>query len=761
MTVRGEIADIRFRNDENGYTVAVVDADGEPVVVAGIFPSAIEGQNIIAEGEFVVHPRFGRQFKAETVREVRPDTADGMVRYLGSGILKGVGPVLALRMVNAFGDKTFDVMEYTPERLATVPGISKRKALEISEAYGKIKVMQDAVMFLQRYGITTNTAMKIYSVYGKETVKTVSANPYALIEDVEGIGFYSADKIARSMGVEKNGSFRARAGVVFTLKESARTSGNTYLPEERLVSEAADLLEVDEDVVSAAIDGLTAERKLKKFDLDEPAVMLTGMYRVEKAVATGLVKLVNYADKLQYDCSDDIAVYERLNGITFHEDQKKAITLSVNSGATLITGGPGTGKTTIIKCILSVLGNMGLTAALMAPTGRAAKRMSEATGANASTIHRALGLKREEYTAESRPVNADVIIVDEFSMVDVFLMKSLVEHLSPGTRLVMVGDKNQLPSVGAGNVLADIMQSGLVPVVELKCIYRQALESLIVANAHAINRGDMPVLGDSKNDFFFVRASGAEAVAAKTVELVTKRLPGYLGVRPDKIQVLCPMKNGPAGAINLNNVLQKIITGGADGAAVLQSDDYRYIAGDKVMHVVNDYDIDWTMVNGYAVTEGKGIYNGDIGYVSEVNAARRELTVDFEDGRRAVYTGETTDELQLAYAITVHKSQGSEFDAVVIPIVPGSPMIMTRNLLYTAITRAKKLAVLVGEEYNVRKMVKNDYVAKRYSALGCFITDAEYEVEMLFGQNGTPAPGREREAVSGAQTPSDGQKEEL
>lgn len=733
MRIRGEIADVRFRNDENGYTVAVLDVDGEPIVCAGVFPSAVEGQNVIADGEYVMHPKFGRQFKAEAVSEVRPDTADGIVRYLGSGVIKGIGPVLALRIVNAFGLKTFDVIEYTPSQLASVPGISKKKALEISEAYGKIKIMQDAVMFLQRYGITLNTALKIYGVYGKETVAVVSKNPYALIEDVEGIGFLSADRIAVSMGVEKSGRFRVRAGIIFTLKEASRLSGNTYLPEEQLISETESLLGVDKGIIAAAVTELVAERKLKKFEFEDTSVMLTSLYRVEKGVATALVKLVEYADKLEYDCEQEILGYEKISGLSFHEAQKKAIALAINSGAVLITGGPGTGKTTIIKCILSILKNLGLTACLMAPTGRAAKRMSEATGEQASTIHRALGLKREEYACENEPLTSDVVIVDEFSMVDVFLMKSLLDHVTPGTRLVLVGDKDQLPSVGAGNVLADIKASGLVPTVELSCIYRQALESLIVSNAHAINRGDMPVLDDTKKDFFFMKASGAEAIAAKIIDTVSRRLPGYLNVRADRIQVLCPMKNGPAGVINLNNLLQKKLNG--DKVDKIQSDEYCYTVGDKVMHTVNDYDIEWKIVSGYTVTEGKGVYNGDIGYISDINVARRELTVDFEDGRRAVYTSDMIPELQLAYAITVHKSQGSEFDAVVMPVVPGSPVILTRNLLYTAITRAKKLAVLVGEEYNVRKMVKNDYVAKRYSALKYFIEDAEYEVKTLFGNS--------------------------
>ncbi len=731
MKLRGEIADVRFRNEENGYTVAVLDVDGEPVVCAGLFPTAVEGQPIVAEGEFVMHPKFGKQFKATAVSEVRPETADGMVRYLGSGVIKGIGPVLAMRLVNAFGLKTFDVIEYTPNRLSEVPGISKKKALEISEAYGKIKIMQDAVMFLQKYGITLNTALKIYAAYGKDTVQLVSKNPYSLIEDVDGIGFYSADKIAQSMGVTKNGAFRVRAGIIFTLKESSRTSGNTFLPEDELITYVFDLLSVETDCIVPVVEQLISERKLRRFEFEKPSIMLTSMYRVEKGVATALVKLIDYADKLEYDCQPEIATYEKINGINFHENQKKAISLAINSGAVLITGGPGTGKTTIIKCIMSILGNLGMTYSLMAPTGRAAKRMSEATGGEASTIHRALGLKREEYLEESEPLSSDVVIVDEFSMVDIFLMKSLLDHINPGTRLVLVGDKDQLPSVGAGNVLADIKNSGIVPCVELNCIYRQALESLIVSNAHAINRGDMPVLDKTDKDFFFMHACSPDAIADKVVDTVSRRLPKYLGVRADKIQVLCPLKNGPAGVINLNVRLQQTLNG--NNTEKIVSDDYSYSVGDKVMHTVNDYDIEWKIVSGYNIVEGKGVYNGDIGYISEINVSRRELTVDFEDGRRAVYSGEMIGELQLAYAITVHKSQGSEFDAVVMPVVSGAPVILTRNLLYTAITRAKKLVVLVGEEYNVKKMVKNDYVAKRYSALTYFIKDAEYEVKMLFG----------------------------
>ena len=731
MKLRGEIADVRFRNEDNGYTIAVLDVDGEPVVCAGLFPSAVEGQNVVAEGEYVVHPKFGKQFKATAVNEVLPETADGIVRYLGSGVIRGVGPVLALRIVGKFGLKTFDVIEYSPDRLSEVSGISKKKAVEIGEAYGKIKVMQDAVMFLQRYGITLNTALKIYSVYGKDTVPLLSKNPYALIEDVDGIGFFSADKIAQNMGVEKNGSFRVRAGVIYTLKESSRSGGNTFLPQDELVSQTTGLLGVDEDCVIPVVEELVAERKLRRFEFEKTSIMLSGTYRVEKGVATALVKLIDYADKLEYDCSGEIQAYEKINGIKFHENQKKAITLAVNSGVVLITGGPGTGKTTIIKCIMSILGNLGMTYRLMAPTGRAAKRMSEATGGEASTIHRALGLKREEYLEESEPLTGDVVIVDEFSMVDIYLMKSLLDHITPGTRLVLVGDKDQLPSVGAGNVFADIKNSGLVPCVQLSSIYRQALESLIVSNAHAINRGDMPVLDRTDKDFFFMRAGSPDAIADKVVDTVSRRLPKYLGVRADRIQVLCPLKNGPAGVINLNLRLQRTLNG--NQTERLASDEYSYCVGDKVMQVVNDYDIEWKIVSGYNVVDGKGVYNGDIGYVSEINAARRELVVEFEDGRRALYTGEIIGELQLAYAVTVHKSQGSEFDAVVMPVVSGAPVILTRNLLYTAITRARKLVVLVGEEHNVKKMVKNDYVAKRYSALTYFIKDAEYEVRMLFG----------------------------
>ena len=729
MRIRGEIVDIRFRNNENGYTVAVLDVDGEPVVTAGIFPSAIEGQYVVADGDYVVHPRFGRQFKAELVREVRPDTLDGIVRYLGSGVIKGIGPVLALRIVNTFGDKTFDVIEYSPEKLARVSGISKRKAMEISESYGKIKVMQDAMMFLQRYGITTNTAMKIYAVYGKDTVKTVSANPYALIEDVDGIGFYSADKIARSMGVEKNGWFRARAGTVFTLKESARLAGNTFLPERRLIADASKLLDVDENVVEGAVEKLAAERKIKRFDLEEPSVMLTSMYRVEKGVATALIKLIDYADKLEYDCGGEIAEYEKLYGINFHEDQKRAISLAINSGVVLVTGGPGTGKTTIIKCILHILKNLGMTAALMAPTGRAAKRMSEATGAQASTIHRALGLKREEYAAEAEPLSADVVIVDEFSMVDIFLMKSLLDHVSPGTRLVLVGDKDQLASVGAGNVLADVIASGLFKITYLDKIYRQSDGSMIIENAHLINHGKMPVLDNRAKDFFFVDKSDPTEVKEEVEALVTTRLPKYLKCEQTDVQVLCPMKKGVAGVISLNAAIRDSLNPKKDSSDDIKCGEYTFREGDKIMQTVNNYEQEWFEEVDGRTRRGAGVFNGDTGFIESIDRQNMKFNVRFDDNKVSEYSLSDIDQIIPAYAVSVHKSQGSEFKAVVVALSQGNYFIMTRNLLYTAVTRAKDLCVIVGAEDVVKRMVRNNYTAKRYTLLTRFLTEAYGEYD--------------------------------
>lgn len=733
MNIRGDIDEIRFRNEENGFTIVVLDVEGEPVISAGVFPPVVEGQTVTLGGEYVVHPKYGRQFKATRCDIEKPTGIDGIVRYLGSGLIKGIGPALALRLVSAFGKDTFSVIENSPERLATVRGISKQKAREIAKAYGEIKEMQDAVMALQAFDIPLGTALKIYKVYGKATADAVKNNPYRLIEDVDGIGFITADKIAQRAGVERDSEFRVAAGVIYILKESVSKSGNTCYPREDTVKESAALLGVDEELVRSVADGLVFERRIKLTETaDTEVYVLPGVYRTEKNAAVLLERLIEAADSTVYDVTGDIASYEKINNITLAPNQREAVKAAVTSGVALVTGGPGTGKTTIIKCIIDIFDHIGKKVTLMAPTGRAAKRMSEATGREASTIHRACKFGGNAgVIADGEPLACDAVIVDEFSMVDIFLFEALLKKLQPGTRLVLVGDKDQLPSVGAGNVLADIMHSGEVECVTLDRIYRQAGESLIVTNAHAVNRGEMPILDDKTRDFFYLPMSEPERIAVKTADMV-ERAAGFIGVTPDRVQVLCPRKNGAAGSVNINKLLQNRLNP-ANGGATVEDEDYVYREGDKVMHVVNNYDLEWKIASGYNYREGTGVYNGDIGVIREINKTRGDMTVEFEDGRVAVYTPDIYNQLVLAYAITVHKSQGSEFDAIVMPITAGGPMIMTRNLLYTAITRAKKMVVLIGDKYNIKKMVDNNYVAKRYSLLTGFIAEAKRDSRLLFG----------------------------
>ncbi len=733
MNIRGDIDEIRFRNEENGFTIVVLDVEGEPVISAGVFPPVVEGQTIVLNGEYVMHPKYGRQFKANKCEIEKPSGIDGIVRYLGSGLIKGIGPALALRLVSTFGKDTFSVIENSPSRLATVRGISKQKAQEIAKAYGEIKEMQDAVMALQSFDIPLGTALKIYKVYGKATADTVKKNPYRLIEDVDGIGFITADKIAIKVGIERDSEFRVAAGIIYTLKEKVSKSGDTCYPKEDTIKETSSLLGTDEDLVRSVAENLIFERRIKFTEAaDTEVYVLPAVYRTEKNAAVLLRRLIDSQDATVYDVTGDIASYEKINHITLAPNQREAVKAAVTSGVALVTGGPGTGKTTIIKCIIDILDNIGKKVILMAPTGRAAKRMSEATGRDASTIHRACKFGGTT-VGDGEPLACDAVIVDEFSMVDIFLFEALLKKLQQGTKLVLVGDKDQLPSVGAGNVLADIMHSGEIECVTLDRIYRQAGESLIVTNAHAVNHGEMPIIDDKTRDFFFLPLSDPERIAQKTADMV-ERAAGFIDVTPDRVQVLCPRKNGAAGSVNINKLLQNRLNPSSGGPTV-EDEDYTYREGDKVMHVVNNYDLEWKIASGYNYREGTGVYNGDIGTIREINKNRGDMTVEFEDGRVAVYTPDIYNQLVLAYAITVHKSQGSEFDAIVMPITAGGPMIMTRNLLYTAITRAKKMVVLIGDKYNIKKMVDNNYVAKRYSLLTGFIAEAKRDSKLLFGNS--------------------------
>ncbi len=716
----GSVEEIRFRNDENGWTVLVLDSDGAPVTVAGSLPPVTPGDFLELDGAFVIHPKFGTQFKAERASVAQPHTVYGVTRFLGSGLIDGVGEKTAARIVDKFGVHAIEIIEREPEKLASVKGISRSKAMHIAEKFEALKNEREAIMFLTGYGLSVNLAMKLYASYGAATVDTVRTNPYVLVEDVSGVGFLTADKIAQSMGIEPTSRFRMRAGLYYALKNACEKEGNTYLPRERLIEEAERLLQTDDaDSLESALDELRVERKIV-FPFDG-AAMGEYYYRTEKAAAVKTVRRIDEASVTVTDVSDIIDRFEKSHSIKLHETQREAVERAVGGGASIITGGPGTGKTTIINCILFVLDAISQSALLLAPTGRAAKRITEGCGRDASTIHRALlaldgGSKFTE----------QAVIVDEFSMVDIFLFKMLLDAIPDGAKLVMVGDADQLPSVGSGNVLRDLIDCGLVPVTRLNFIYRQAQTSRIALNAHAINDGKMPELSARDGDFFFFRMRSAQETADMTVELATKRITDFCGIDPSRIQVIAALKNGVCGVHGLNARLQAALNGGAKKKVTVG--DITFFEGDRVMHTVNNYELEWARGS----FTGKGVFNGDIGTVVTVFATG-ELEVEFEDGRHVLYAGDNKRQLILSYAVTVHKSQGCEFDAIVMPVVVGSPVIMTRNLLYTAITRAKKMAVLVGDEYAVKRMVENNYVAERFSALKIFVNDAKAGMIKLYG----------------------------
>lgn len=719
----GTVEEIRFRNDENGWTVLVLDSEGEPVTVAGTFPPVTPGDCLEIDGEFVIHPRFGTQFKAERASIAQPHTAYGIIRFLSSGLITGVGEKTAARIVEKFGDETIDVIENSPQKLASIKGISPAKAAKIAEDFESVRAQREAVMFLAGYGLSVNLAMKLYSVYGAATVATVKTNPYLLVEDVSGVGFLTADRIAQSMGIDMLSEFRMRAGILHALRTACEKEGNTYMPRERLLESAKALLEsYDDGMLEKALDSLLLARKIVvPF---EDALMDERYYRTERSAAIKMVRRVDGAGVVAADISDIIDRFENSNSIKLHETQREAVVNAVSHGAAVITGGPGTGKTTIINCILFVLDALSVSSVLLAPTGRAAKRITEGCGRDASTIHRAL-LSLED----GEKFSAGAVIVDEFSMVDIFLFKTLLGAMSDSTKLVIVGDADQLPSVGSGNVLRDLIDSGLVPVTRLSFVYRQSETSRIALSAHEINAGRMPELSARDGDFFFFPQRSADSVANMTVELATTRITGFCGIEPHRIQVIAALKNGVCGVHNLNARLQAALNGNSRRRVTVG--DFTFAEGDRVMHTVNNYDIEWRRGG----LTGTGIFNGDIGVVSHVFDTG-ELEVEFEDGRCVTYAGENKRQLILSYAVTVHKSQGCEFDAIVMPIVGGSPVIMTRNLLYTAITRAKKMAVLVGDEYNIKRMVDNNYVAERFSALDVFIADARADMTKLYGSDG-------------------------
>ncbi len=707
-----------FRNEENGYSVIEVRVGRSNITAVGILPALAAGEQVILTGKYIEHPQYGKQWKVEGCEICKPSTLLGIERYLGSGLIRGVGPATAKLIVQQFGKKTLDIMSDTPERLIEVPGIGPKRAKQLGEAFLEQYAAREAMVFLQSYGVSPSLAVKISKRYGPLAQQKIKENPYRLIDDIEGVGFLTADRIALTLGIARDSEYRLQSGLKYVLMEAANGEGHTFLPKETLIRQAANALRVNPGLLTRPLDALVFNREIVVFDMDGmEAMMLSTYYFAEKETAHYLGLLLHRKpEKPDGDLDKRIGKFEKDNGIVFSDNQKKAVSEAVRQGMMVITGGPGTGKTTIINCILSLLKGRVL---LAAPTGRAAKRMSEATGQEAKTLHRLLEFSGDEglfQRNEENPLDCDCVIVDEMSMVDVFLMRSLLRALRSGTRLILVGDADQLPSVGAGNVLGDILQSGRVPTVRLTDIFRQAQESLIVLNAHRINHGEAPVLNQKNSDFFFERKQTADQVAETIVNLCQARLPAFLKTeeRLKDIQVLAPAKKAGAGVLQLNQMLQAALNPPAPFKKEIVYGDTTFRLGDKVMHIKNNYQLPWTLDNG---EEGVGVFNGDVGFVTQVDTQDRIVTVKYDDERTVEYDYQQLEEMELAYCLSVHKSQGSEFPCVVMPVLPGPPRLYTRNLFYTALTRAKKLVVLVGREDAIAAMVQNKHILQRYTTL--------------------------------------------
>ena len=744
MQIDGAIEEIIFRNEQNGYTVFVLDFKDTQVVCVGKLINANIGENLSLEGEFVNNGKYGYQFAFSSYEVVLPSSLAGIEKYLSSGLIKGVGPVTAKNIVKMFGKDTFDIIEMSPSSLAQVKNISMKKALEIGEKFKELKKLQNSIMFLQKYNISTNMALKIYNIYGGKTIDVVKNNPYRLVEDVDGIGFLTADRIAKNIGIPNDSEYRIRAGLVYTLLNSVEKSGNTYLPKPMLLSTSAHLLEIDlaiyEDTFEQALSSLQLDKSVVVFWHGEyEIVVLSKYYFYECSVAQKLALLNNSVNLQELQLDDEILHFQQKNNIIFHQEQKNAIINSINSGVSVITGGPGTGKTTIIKCIIEILKAHNQKFMLLAPTGRAAKRMSDSCGEEAKTIHRALEVASGDLASISRFVynenntfKTNVVIVDEVSMVDVALMNHLCKALPRDCKLILVGDKDQLPSVGAGNVLDDIIKSGIIKVSMLTKIFRQSDNSLIIQNAHLINEGKMPIINNSSSDFFFEEKSDLGDIKNSIIDMVVRRLPKFTGLDSSQIQVLAPLKAGVCGIDNLNKSLQQALNPPATSKMEMAVGDTIFRVGDKVMQTANNYNLVWKKMNRFIEEEGEGVFNGDIGYIDLIDYQTGEVVVMFEDGRRCIFPRTEVGQLSLAYAITIHKSQGSEFDIVIIPSIAGPNMILTKNLIYTGVTRAKKMVVIVGEQKNLKRMVSNKYTAKRLTLLKDLLLDAQNKIKQLF-----------------------------
>jgi exodeoxyribonuclease V alpha subunit len=733
MEICGLIEEIIYRNEINGYTVLEIrdEANEEMVTAVGRMLQVAEGERVRLSGEWTVHRDYGRQLKVEKLEALAPAGLAGLERYLGSGLIKGIGPATAKKLVEHFGEDVLEVLEYAPQRLTEISGIGMSKAERMAASFAEQKEIRDVMLFLQQYNVTTAQAVRIYRTYKGKTIQNVRENPYRLAEDVHGIGFKTADRIAQSMGIEKASPYRIAAGIRYALGQASGL-GHTCLPQDALAEQAAGLMEIEPGDIGLTLGQMILEQRLIADNREDGAyVYLPSFYFAEMAIAKKLRALVAVKPGMAGDLTRYVASVQAERGIALASQQEKAVRMALENGVFIITGGPGTGKTTIINCIIDLMAGEGLRVELAAPTGRAAKRMAETTGREARTIHRMLEYTYGEgdgYTFgrdEDNPVEADAVIIDEMSMVDILLMHHMLKAVSPGTRLILVGDADQLPPVGPGNVLADIIGCGWVPVVRLTEIFRQAQESSIVMNAHRINAGEAPVSNEEGGDFYLMRQEKPGSIVETVLGLVTQRLPEYKGYDPIcDIQVLCPMRKTEMGVYAFNQKLQRALNPPAPDKKEYSIGDSVFRQGDKVMQTRNNYKLSWKRydIAGAELERGEGVFNGDMGFIRAIDDEEQTVEVVYDGDRHVPYDFSQTDELELAYAVSVHKSQGSEFPVVILPLAWGPPMLMTRNLLYTAITRAKELAVLVGWERTMLNMVKNRQVNERYSGLSVRLT---------------------------------------
>ena len=732
-TVSGYIDHIIFRNEDNGYTVLSLVKENEEITCVGNFQYISQGEMIEASGHYVNHPTYGEQFQVEAFEIKAPEDSLAMERYLGSGAIKGIGPALAARIVRKFGNDTIRIVEEEPERLAEVKGISEKKAREIAAQVVEKADMRQAMMFLQKYGISLNLGAKIYQKYGQKLFGILQENPYRLAEDIEGVGFKIADEIAARIGIHTDSDYRIRSGLLYTLLQAVG-EGHVYLPKEQLLSRAEEILGVDAEYMEKHLMDLAIERKVVIKEQEEQQLVYGSQYYyLELNTARMLNELNVRCPENPVLVEKNISRIEQTEGIVLDEMQKEAVRQAAGNGLFILTGGPGTGKTTTINTIIRFFEAEGLTIALAAPTGRAAKRMTETTGHEAQTIHRLLelsGMGQEEQGVhfernEQNPLESDVIIIDEMSMVDIHLIHSLLSAIVVGTRLILVGDVDQLPSVGPGNVLRDIIHSHAFPVVELNKIFRQASQSDIVVNAHKINAGQEVVLDNKSRDFFFLKRYNADIIVRVLIALIQEKLPPYVQAEPTEIQVLTPMRKGLLGVERLNQILQHYLNPPSPEKKEKETSGGLFRQGDKVMQVKNNYQLEWEIRGKYVipVDEGVGVFNGDVGIVREINEFAEMVTVEFEESKFVEYSFKQLDELELAYAVTIHKSQGSEYPAVVIPLLNGPRMLMNRNLLYTAVTRARKCVTVVGSEETFQAMIRNERQQRRYSSLDARIEE--------------------------------------